>query len=156
MLVTPIHHAAIVVSNLEKSIHFYRDILGLKILFDDTLSIPNMPELLGLREGVEGRTVILQKDEGIVNGMVELMEIKNPKNERPKKGVGFHSKGLRMLSFRVDDIDKMYNALVGKGVKFISPPKQLNWKTWSIRVCIFTDPDDVLIEIMEFLPLSHK
>lgn len=152
MLVTPIHHAAIVVSNLESSIHFYRDILGLKILFDDTLSISNMSELLGLREGVEGRTVILQKDKGIVNGMVELMEIRNTKNESPKKGGGFYSKGLRMLSFRVDDVDKMYNDLVGDGVKFISPPRQLNWKTWSIKACIFKDPDDVLIEIMEFLP----
>lgn len=156
MFATPIHHAAILVSNLEKSLHFYRDILGWKVMFKDTLSVSNMAELLQLPSRVEGRTVMLQKDNGIVNGMIELMEITEPRPEHLQKGQGFRITGLRMLSFRVDDVDKVYNTLVAKGLNFISPPKQLSWDQYSIKACMFTDPDDVLIEILEFLPPSDK
>lgn len=154
MFATPIHHAAILVSNLEKSLHFYRDILGWKVLFNDTLSIPNTAELMDLPE-IEGLTVMLQKDDKTFNGMIELIEISKPKPEPSPKGAGFRMTGLRMLSFRVDHITKVYNALSDKGVIFISPPRQLNWDKYSIKACMFTDPDGVLIEIIEFLPLSQ-
>lgn len=156
MFATPIHHAAILVSNLENSLHFYRDILEWKVLFSDTLSIANMGELLQLPSGVEGRTVMLQKDNGVVNGMIELMEITKPKPEPSQKGEGFRITGLRMLSFRVDDVDKAYNTLVDKGVNFISPPKKLIWDKYCLKACMFTDPDNVLIEVMEFLAASKK
>jgi glyoxylase I family protein len=150
MFATPIHHAAIIVSDLEKSLHFYRDILEWKVLMDDALPSPNIAEVMGV-PGLTGRTVILQKDHGIVDGMIELIEISKPKPESSQKGKGFHTTGLRLLSFRVDDIEQVYNALLDKGVTFISPPRQLNLKEYSIKSCFFLDPDDVRIEIIEFL-----
>jgi len=150
MFKTPIHHVGIIVSNLEKSLYFYRDILGWKILFQDTLSVTNASELLGVPE-VEGRTVILQKDIGIVNGMIEILEISKPKRGMPKTEGGFNTVGLGFLSFVVNNIDQTYNYLIDKGVTFINSPKQLDFDKYSIKSCVFFDPDGVRIEIIEFL-----
>jgi glyoxylase I family protein len=150
MFATPIHHAAIFVSDLDKSLHFYRDILGWKVLLTDTLSVPNASEVLGI-PGVEGRTAILQKDDGVVDGMIELIEMTHPSPRCSQEGKDFTATGLRLLSFRVDDIERVYEYLVGKGVTFISSPKKMDLTEYSIKACIFLDPDNVRIEIIEFL-----
>jgi glyoxylase I family protein len=150
MFATPIHHAAVIVADLEKSLHFYRDILGWKVLLCDTLSTQNTAEVLGI-PGVEGRTVILQKEDGLAEGMIELIEIINPKPKSINDGKDFRTTGLRLLSFRVKDIEEVYDYLLDKGIKFISPPRPLDLSGYSIKACIFLDPDDVQIEIIEFL-----
>jgi glyoxylase I family protein len=150
MFETPIHHAAIIVSDIEKSLHFYRDILGWKVLVDDTLPHPAIGEVMGV-PGLSGRSVILQKDRGIVDGMIELLEVSKPKPYASPEGKGFDTVGLRLLSFRVKDIEKIYHSLLDKGVHFISPPKRLDLGGYSIKSCFFLDPDDVRLEIIEFL-----
>lgn len=154
MFATSIHHAGIVVSDLERSILFYRDILGWKILFSDTLGIPNLGEVMGVKD-VKGRTVVLQKEVGNVQGMIELIEISNPRPSSSKEGRDFGTHGLRLLSFRVNDIEKVYSDLIKKGVKFLSPPKELHFEKYSIKSCIFLDPDQVRLEIIEFLDVQH-
>jgi len=150
MFVTPIHHAAIIVSDMEKSVHFYRDILGWKVLMADTFPHPTIAEVMGVPD-LAGRSVILQKDQGIVDGMIELIEISTPKPYSSPEGKGFNTIGLRLLSFRVKDIEKTYHSLLDKGVRFISPPKRLDLKEYCIKSCFFLDPDDVRLEIIEFL-----
>ena len=65
MFATPIHHAAIIVSDIEKSLHFYRDIVGWKVLMDDTLPHPAIAEVMFVPD-LSVRSVILQKYKGIV------------------------------------------------------------------------------------------
>ena len=91
-----------------------------------------------------------------VTGMVELIEMTDPKPVPSLKGQGFKTTGLRMLSFRVKDIDRVYELLLEKNCTFLSPPKHLKWDKYSVKACCFLDPDDVLIEIMEFLPLTES
>jgi glyoxylase I family protein len=150
MFATPIHHAAIIVSDMEASLHFYRDILGWKVLMDDALPSPGIAEVMGV-PNLAGRSVILQKDRAIVDGMIELIEMSNPNPYSSAEGKAFSTTGLRMLSFRVKDIEKVYNSLLDKGVRFISPPRRLDLKEYSIKSCFFLDPDDVRLEIIEFL-----
>jgi len=46
---------------------------------------------------------------------------------------------------------KIYDSLLDKGVCFVSPPKRLVLGEYSIKSCFFLDPDDVRLEIIEFI-----
>ena len=50
------------------------------------------------------------------------------------------------VEFLVDDVEKVYNELKNKGVKFI---KELHDEPWGGRQATFTDPDDNILEIAQ-------
>jgi metallothiol transferase len=50
------------------------------------------------------------------------------------------------VEFLVDDVEKVYNELKNKGVKFI---KELHEEPWGERQAAFTDPDGNILEIAQ-------
>jgi len=50
------------------------------------------------------------------------------------------------VEFLVDDVEKAYNELKNKGVKFI---KELHDESWGGRQATFTDPDGNILEIAQ-------
>lgn len=50
------------------------------------------------------------------------------------------------VEFLVDDVEKVYNELKDKGVKFI---KELHEEPWGGRQATFTDPDGNILEIAQ-------
>jgi len=50
------------------------------------------------------------------------------------------------VEFLVDNVDRMYNELKNKGVKFI---KELHDEPWGGRQATFTDPDGHILEITQ-------
>ena len=50
------------------------------------------------------------------------------------------------VEFIVDDVDKVYEHLESKGVKFI---KELHDEPWGGRQATFTDPDGNILEIVQ-------
>lgn len=50
------------------------------------------------------------------------------------------------VEFLVDDVEKVYNELKNKGVKFI---KELHDEPWGGRQATFTDPDGNILEIAQ-------
>jgi len=50
------------------------------------------------------------------------------------------------VEFLVDDVEKVYNELKKRGVKFI---KELHYEPWGGRQATFTDPDGNILEIAQ-------
>jgi len=152
MFRTPVRHVVIVVSDLEASLHFYRDILGWKVVYENIIS-PELAEFLNVPGG-EGRNIMLQQREDMFHGMIELVAFTKPEIESPPKA-GLGVRGLRMLSFLVNDLDGVYQVLMEEGIEVYSPPDISNLGKYTVKVCIVKDPDDVLLEIIEFLDSAH-
>jgi len=150
MFVGPLHHADIMTSNMDKAIAFWTDILGWRILSDLEHTGPYVSTVYGLPTGAKVRGVMLYPPGDIYYGGLELVEFTPsgrplPQDDKP------NDLGVRIICFKVRDIEKTYEELKKKGCKFISPPGLAKGKGWALKVCVFSDPvDNCKIELVEF------
>jgi lactoylglutathione lyase len=107
--ITGFFHGGITVSDMDRSLRFYGDGLGLEEEFDRILDAPYLREVLGL-EFESIRAVYLRIPGG---GFVELLEYRGierlPAASRPCDFGAGH------LCFYVDGIDEVFGRMVGLG-----------------------------------------
>ena len=126
MELNKIHHIAIINSDLNKSKHFYIDILGLELI----------------REVYRKERDDYKLDLKIGDSEIELFIIK----DRPARPSYPESYGLRHLAFKVDDIEVVVKELEAKGVK--CEAIRLDEIT-NKRMTFFFDPDNQPLELHE-------
>lgn len=138
-----IRHCGIVVSDMNRSLCFYTQLLGFCIVADAEECGPCLDKVLALPE-VEVRTVKL----GIANEdtLLELLQFHTPQSPQPR-GLAIHRIGLTHLALTVEDLDTLYEQLIQCGVRTASPPQ------WSadgrVKLLFCEDPDGVHLELVE-------
>ncbi|MBI4764295.1 MAG: VOC family protein [Deltaproteobacteria bacterium] len=113
-----IRHIAIMVKNLDKSVAFYRDLLG--------LSFVRTVEIRG--------TKAVDLTDGETN--LRLLPATNPDAPRHDRDI---SVGFNHIGFIVEDIDETYRKLKESKVKFLSQAPADFFK--------ISDPDGLVIDI---------
>jgi len=139
-----VRHIGIVVTNIENSLKFYRDLLGLKIERSMNESGTYIDNMLGFKN-VQVKTVKMSAPNG--NTLVELLEFNAPVGNNAIRNV--HDVGASHVAFTVSDIDETYQKLKQSGVKFNAPP-QLSPDGYA-KVTFCFDPDKTPIEIVQVL-----
>ena len=142
-----IRHTGIVVSNMERSLKFYRDNLHLKVIKDFTEKGDYIDSISAL-SNVYLRMVKLTTDDG---SMVELLQYISHPNEPPVE-VKINEIGCSHIAFTVNDLDEEYERLSKNGVKFNCPPYVSPDKYAKVTFC--HDPDGASIELVEVLNSS--
>jgi catechol 2,3-dioxygenase-like lactoylglutathione lyase family enzyme len=140
-------HFSFTVSNLDDTLHFFCDLLGLKaspiaeVNNEDVQKIIKMP-------GALLRISLVQTPD---NRKIELIEYVKPKGK--KIDLKTSNPGVGHIAFLVDDIQKMYDDLIKKGVKFNSPPvwAASNDGKGKWGVCYLKGPDDITLEFIQVL-----
>jgi catechol 2,3-dioxygenase-like lactoylglutathione lyase family enzyme len=144
-----IFHAGITVSNLDRAIEFYRDVLGFTVEIEPTDIIEGEEVSKGL--GVpKARLRLATLKAG--DSTVELLEYLNPSSpiDQPMPP---NALGAVHVSFQVDDAEAKMKELEVKGVKFLT---SLNYvdegplNGW--RWVYFKDPDGITLELIEYNP----
>ena len=134
----------IIVSDMEKSLKFYRDLLGLKVksLVDEEGEfLDNMLT----HENVKNKVAKLYAKND--NALVELVEsISHPRNKTDRD---FFTIGTSHFALTVDNIDETYDYLIKNGVKFTAPPQQSPDGFAKVTFC--EDPDGTPIELVEVI-----
>lgn len=133
-------HACILVSDLNKSLKFYRDILGFKVSKVITVRGKYPQTVLGIK-GIRITYVKLYAPHQTkkTKPILELHHWKNPE-KIPKKTYNH-------ISLTVKDIDYEYQRLLTQGVKFISQPIKSPYRR--SKLCFAYDPDSNLVELIE-------
>jgi len=140
-----VRHFGIVVSDLERSLRFYRDLLGLKVVKVMDESGEYIDNMLSL-QNVRVTTVKMSADSG--STLVELLEFRS----HPRQPCGDReicSVGPSHVAFAVDDLDAVYRRLSQAGVCFTAPP-QLS-PDGHAKVTFCQDPDGTPVELVEVL-----
>lgn len=141
-----LHHVGITVKDLDASIRFYHDVLGLPFDSEPSPWFDN-PEL-GPAVGVPGaalRQVCLHAG----NTILELLEYRSPpsatSNPLPSNDVG-----ASHVAFLVDDVHAKKAELEAQGVRFLSDVNVVDEGTLSgWRWVYFVDPDGYPLELVE-------
>jgi catechol 2,3-dioxygenase-like lactoylglutathione lyase family enzyme len=142
-MIRGMHHISLATTDLDKFVHFYRDLLGMTL---DRISPigPNFEPLetiTGLR-GIMGK--VAQFNLGNMN--MEVFCYHEPK-PRPGARRPACDVGIRHIAFDVKDIFAEYERLKMKGVEFISPPTHI--AAGGVTSCYFYDPDGNIVELQE-------
>tara|TARA_B100001750_G_C14919699_1_gene308758 strand:+ start:38 stop:475 length:438 start_codon:yes stop_codon:yes gene_type:complete len=142
-MIKDVRHMGIVVSDMEKSLKFYRDLLGLKVksLVDEEGEF--LDNMLA-HENVKNKVAKLYAKNG--NALVELIDSKSYGN---KKDRDFFTIGASHFALTVDDLNETYDYLIKNGVKFTAPPQQSPDGFAKVTFC--EDPDGTLIELVEVI-----
>jgi catechol 2,3-dioxygenase-like lactoylglutathione lyase family enzyme len=111
--VTLLHHAAVCVRDLETSLRFYREGLGLSVLADTVLDADLEP-LLGVSTA-SVRIVFLGASDNPDSGIVELLDLGLPEvaSAAPQRGVP--APGVFLLAVQVD-VAAVLTRLAGMGL----------------------------------------
>ena len=145
-------HAGITVKNLEKSLVFYRDLLGLRLVKQEPVR-----KARGEKLGVPGAVIqvaVLQTEDPATT--VELIEYLEPQLPAVSPSP-INLPGSMHLAFHVEDIDKQVKRMKEAGVRFVSedyevikdgPLKGMKW-------IYFKDPDGTNLELIEYDPAGE-
>ena len=143
-----VRHTGIVVSDLERSLKFYRDLLGLKTAIDFQEEGKFIDKISGLKN-VRVRMVKLTADD---NSMVELLQyLSHPASI--SDNVRLCEVGPSHVAFTVDNVDEIYTQWSAKGIKFNSPP-QLS-PDGKAKVTFCQDSDGTFLELVEEISVSE-
>ena len=135
-------HVGICVSDLERSLAFYRDLLGFAP--EHELEVEGEPTdtLLRLR-GTRLKAVSLSRD-GV---RIELLRFASPPAP-PRRERVMNEVGLTHLSFRVADLDAVVTDLRAAGAQVLDDTI-LRFPDFGSAACFVVDPDGQLIELVQ-------
>jgi catechol 2,3-dioxygenase-like lactoylglutathione lyase family enzyme len=148
-----IDHINIVVSDMERSVRFYAELLGLRRGFETTLEGEWVERVTGL-PGARAHCVFMETDDPTVR--LELLQYLSPTGEGLAANRIPNTPGLRHLAFNLDD-EATLNAVLGRlrdaRVDVVSDPVVVPFRVANLgrkRLCYFYDPDGTVLELAAY------
>jgi len=138
-----IRHIGIVVSNLDRALHFYKDLFNFEIVSDMEESGEYLDTILSL-DNASVRTI---KMKASGDTLIELLYFRSHPITPEIKNLT--QIGCSHVAFTVENIDLEYEKLKKEGVIFNAPP-QLSPDGYA-KVTFCRDPDGTFIELVEVL-----
>src|SRR3990167_4468008 len=124
-------HVAITVSDMERSLQFYRDRLGLVQQSSHDLDGPVISRMAG-KDKVRMKVVRLICPE-TPKVQIDLQQYLEPRGKQSDSNLGDVANSH--VSIEVKDIDKAYAELKAKGVGFFSPPVEFDLEAEGKILC---------------------
>lgn len=152
-MLTAVWHFSFHVADLDRSVAFYRDVLGMKLVHVQvqdnayTRSLVGYPDahLRVAQLALPGR---VGPGEHVSTHDLELVEYVVPRGER--QDPARHHPGAAHLAFAVDDIEAEHTRLTALGVRFVSPPNHITaGVNTGGAACYFVDPDEITLELVQ-------
>lgn len=144
-----IYHVGLTVSDLDRSIAFYRDVLGLTYQGEMVMTGP-ATDALFQRKDCKVRVAYLNGSEHVEAPPVELIQFVGDAAE--KVAPGLFAPSISELCFYTDAIDAVYERLLSKGVECLSPPVAFDFTDQGFgksKAFYFKDPDGIILEMMQ-------
>jgi len=142
MQVLGVYHTNFTVSDIDRSVAFYRDILGMELLEQVEASGQTVETILGM-PGARLKIAFLKAGDQ----MLELFEYLSPKGKLYDRSTC--DVGPCHVAFFVADIHEAYKTFSDKGVPFKSAPQAVEMGGEAHWACYMTDPDGITLELYQ-------
>lgn len=140
-IVKEVYHAGINVSDMDKALEFYNELLGFEVLSDNMAEGEIADTGLGIKD-IKFRQVYLRAG----STELELFQYINPEGKKLDESQRNCDMGIRHIAFVVEDITGAYERLSKKGIKFVSEPlKNPDGVQW----VFFQDYDGIFLEFVQ-------
>lgn len=151
-MIRAIDHINIVVADLERSVRFYTELLGFRLMKEATLSGEWIDRIVGLKR-VKGRVAYVVAPDG--EPRIELLHYEMPAGAAVAANSSANTRGLRHIALRVDDIAAVTAGLRAAGVEFFSDPVRVpagvvRHDQGEKTLVYFLDPDGVILELAQY------
>ncbi|GAB5451351.1 MAG: VOC family protein [Halioglobus sp.] len=143
MTIQRLSHIGICVSDLERSVTFYREALGFTELSRLQVAGEQSETLLEI-DGGKLEAVYLERD----GTRVELLYYPDAGAIQPDPPPPMNRVGLTHLSMRVADIDQAVRAVQAAGGRLMGHTRVDN-PEWKTHAAFVTDPDGLRIELLQ-------
>ena len=137
--ITRFDHVSLHVRDMEASLRFYRDALGMQVIFEEAIAGANLDAVMK-RGGASGRMVGLRVPGG--DAMIELIQGVRKVNDDPG------TLDSLIFSLRVADADAAHAKLTAAG---IAPQQPVQHFGDTVKLFFVVDPDGRRIEFLEAL-----
>ena len=150
-LVNVLDHVSVTVSDMDRSLAFYRDTLGLQEVERHRLDGEGISKMAD-KEAVMMDVVRLVAPE--TKGIeIDLQKYLQPAGKVSDAKLG--DVGHSHICFGVPNLMQAYQDLSEKGVKFVSEPIRFDLDWTVVHVVFFEDPDGYVLELMQ-VPYETK
>ncbi len=143
MSIARLSHIGICVSDLERSISFYRDLLGFREVCELDVAGEGPAKLLGLEE-VELQARYLERD----GTRIELLHYPVPGHVEDDAPRPMNRVGLTHLSFRVEDLASTLSAIEEAGFEILRDT-HIDTPAVKVGVVFVLDPDGCRVELVQ-------
>ncbi len=143
MSILRLSHIGICVSDWERSLRFYRDVLGFERLSELQVEGEPSSTLLQLSD-VALRAIYLERD----GTRIELLHYASPWHRGDGNPRPMNQLGLTHLSLRVDNLAATLDALNAAGVRVLAQTR-IDIPAFEAAAVFIVDPDGTLIELVQ-------
>jgi catechol 2,3-dioxygenase-like lactoylglutathione lyase family enzyme len=149
-----VSHVAIGVSDMDKALPFYRDLLGLRVTLDTIENVGGLPALFRDPQKGKRRAVYMRWEEGPEAPFIVLSAPVGPPSGEPIK---LDQVGIHHFSFWVKDLRARVEKLKAAGVPILVPPIESDTVAYGeapggkVLTCLFQDPDGIILQFDERL-----
>jgi catechol 2,3-dioxygenase-like lactoylglutathione lyase family enzyme len=149
MTTAGIHHVSFTVSDLERTVDFYRNVVGMLLIGRKHRKAEDLgAALLGAEAREPGAAEILIADMELGGARVEFIQYVEPATT-PYPGDPSVA-GSAHIAILTEDIESEFRRLQTAGVRFHTPVRTVRdpgRPVW--RWCYFRDPDGICVELVE-------
>ncbi len=155
-----LRRTTLIVRDIDRSLAFYRDALGMQVIYDNAIRTPRDAPDDETAQRVS-RLVFLRANDDYV-GIVGLLQYKKPVRPAHHQGDEPFSTGSSVLLFNATDLEETFaRARAVNGVRVLYEPRETQYPSYGgdgmirVKVSVLTDPDGFVIELNQLLDELH-
>jgi catechol 2,3-dioxygenase-like lactoylglutathione lyase family enzyme len=146
VLTRGVHHTSRTVSDVDRSLEFYRDLLGMRVVVDTPMEGPMLEREVAL-PGARLRFVLLETG---ADTYLELLQYSFPEGAPLSADAKPADVGAHHVALLVDDISAAHETLSAAGVRFTYPPQEVDAGAFrGHRTAYCYDPDGLIVELWQ-------
>jgi lactoylglutathione lyase len=152
MEITGCWHTGFTVEDIDRSLAFYRDLLGMEVLWQRVCRAEYLGTIVGYPD-VEMHQALLA-----IPGTTHTFELNDYRNvdRTPVENPANANPGTAHLSLLVDDVRSFYDKLTEAGVTVINEPVgPTEGPNVGNLVMYVVDPDEIRVELIQGVPASR-